>query len=395
MASHRLRVAQVLEATVGGTARHVLDLCEGLDRDAFELLVLWSPTRDAHPERSVARLKAAGAQVALVPMARGPSPVADMAALRTVRRALQGFAPDIVHAHSSKAGMLGRLAAAGGPTSPATVYTPHAFSFLMNVSPARRALYLAVERRLGRSTDRLVAVCESERQVALDADVIAPERCVVIRNGVPAPEPGAADRAAGPPVPGLPPAATVILCVGDLRPQKGHVYAAAAMRQVTRSLPAAHLVIAGEGPKRGAILHAAGEAIGHVHLLGHRDDIPRLLARCDVFCQPSLWEGCPYALLEAAAAGRALVGSDVPGVSDILQEGRCGWPVRPADAEALTLALCEALQDPAARAARGRAAAALVAEQYTLEGMVAQTAEFYAELGEARRGLSSGTHMGG
>ncbi len=388
MASHRLRVAQVLEATVGGTARHVLDLCEGLDRAAFELLVLWSPTRDAHPERSVARLKAAGAQVALVPMARGPVPPADLAALRTVRRTLQGFAPDIVHAHSSKAGVLGRVAAAGNPNSPATVYTPHAFSFVMNVSPARRALYLAVERRLGRSTDRLIAVCESERQVALAAGVIAPERCVVVRNGVPPPVPTAAGPAANTAIPELPPAATVILCVGDLRAQKGHVYAAAAIRQVARSLPAAHLLIAGEGPRSAAIREAAGEAAGHVHLLGHRDDIPQLLARCDVFCQPSLWEGCPYALLEAAAAGRALVGSDVPGVSDILQGGRCGWPVRPADEKALAAALCQALRDPAARAARGRAAAALVAEQYTLGGMVARTAELYAELGEARRGLS-------
>lgn len=385
MPSDRIRVTEVLEATVGGTARHVLDLCEGLSVQRFELQVIWSPLRDPDPETSYRRLRQAGAEVVPVPMRRGLSPVHDLAALRAIRQALRRFTPHIVHSHSAKAGLLGRLAAFGRAS---TIYTPHAFPFLMDVSAPQRVAVLALERWLGRRTDRTVAVCASERQVALEARVTTPERCIVINNGIAPPPAVAIARAARLAEIGLPPGAQVILCVGDLRPQKGHTFAVQAMEAVVAQVPSAHLLIAGSGELEGRLLSAADPVAEHVHLLGSREDVWELLSCCDVFCQPSLWEGCPYAVIEAAASGCAIVGSDIPGIADLLEGGRCGWSVPAKDSGALAEALCQALRSPAERERRAQEAAALAADEYTLEGMLKATAELYeavyAEAAERR-----------
>jgi len=384
--SERVRVTEVLEATVGGTARHVFDLCEGLSPGRFELQVIWSPLRDPYPEASYQRLQQAGAEVVPVAMRRGPSPLHDLTALQAIRQALKRFAPHIVHAHSAKAGLLGRLAAFGRAS---TIYTPHAFPFLMDASAPQRAAVLALERWLGRRTDRTVAVCPSERRVALEARVTTPERCIVVNNGIARPPSVAVNRAAKLLEIGLPPDAQVILCVGDLRPQKGHISAVQAMEVVVAQVPSAHLLIAGSGELEGRLLSAAGPATDHVHLLGRREDIWELLACCDVFCQPSLWEGCPYAVIEAAAAGCAIVGSDIPGIADLLEGGRCGWPVPARKSGALAEALCEALGSPGERERRAQGAATLVSGDYTLEGMLSKTEELYeavyTEMLEKRR----------
>jgi glycosyltransferase involved in cell wall biosynthesis len=373
-------VVQVLEAAVGGTRKHVLDLCTRLDPARFELSVLVSPLRDPFPEVTRNTLEAAGVRVLPVPMRRRPDAVSDLVCLGQITRYLAEVRPQVVHCHSSKAGVLGRVAAARAGV-PGVVYTAHGFAFSMGVSPLARALYLAAERRLGRLTSRLVAVCEGEREVALRARLLPPERCVVIANGV---EPGPAarvDRAAKLVTLGLAADRRVVLCVGDLRTQKGHRYAIEALGELARADAGVHLVVAGEGPLRAA-LEALGrrEALGRVHLIGLRDDVSEWLACCDVFCQPSLWEGCPYALLEAGSAGCGLVAGDVCGSRDLIGRDEAGWLVPAGDARALAAALREALEAPGERARRGAVARQRVETQYSLERMVRETGDMYGEV---------------
>jgi glycosyltransferase involved in cell wall biosynthesis len=376
----RLRVVQVLEAVVGGTRKHVMDLCTRLDPARFELHALISPLRDPSPEVTCAALRAAGVRVVPVPMRRRPDPLSDLACLGQITRYLAEVRPQVVHCHSSKAGVLGRLAAARAGVAGA-VYTAHGFAFSMRVSPLSRAVYLAAERRLGRLTSRLVAVCGGEREVALQAGLVAPGQCVLIPNGVEASPVDRVDRAAKLAALGLADDSRVVLCVGDLRAQKGHRYAVAALADLAQTDPRAHLVVAGEGPLRAG-LEAQGRRVapGRVHLAGLRDDIAQWQACCDVFCQPSLWEGCPYALLEAGAAGCGLVVSDVCGNRDLVGRSEAGWLVPAGDARALAAALREALDAPDERARRGALARERVQAQYSLEQMVRLTAGLYEEV---------------
>ena len=158
--------------------------------------------------------------------------------------------------------------------------------------------------------------------------------------------------------------------------------------------PEAHLVIAGEVDphiKRSIEFNlrrltvkpdASGpvDVSSHVHLLGERSDVPELLACCDVFCQPSLWEGCPYALIEAAAAGCALAGSDIPGITDIIHPGKTGWLAPADDAPGLAATLTDALSDAGERQRRGLAASQLVRQRHSLKRMVDLTGTLYEQV---------------
>lgn len=387
MATSRLRVVQVLEATVGGTRKHVLDLCRGLDRERFELHAIVSAERDPAPEETRQTLEDVGVAVTILPMIRGLSPVRDLTCLRALERELRRLQPDIVHTHSAKAGVLGRIAA-HRVRVPAVLYTPHGFPFLMHVPGPLRLAYLLTERRLAGTTTRLIAVCDSEREVALAAGVGRPDQVVVIENGVafgPAPQ---VDRTSKRRQLGLPEQALVILCAGDVRKQKGHAYALAAMEIVRRQVPQARLLVAGEAAPAGSDLRKPAD--GSVQFLGPRDDVTELMACAEVLCQPSLWEGCPYAVIEAAGAGCAIVGSDIPGIRDLVHEGQTGWLARAGDSADLARALLAALEDPEERRRRGEAASALVHERYTLERMIAGTEQLYEIVASETVGKMSG-----
>lgn len=380
----RLRVVQVLEAALGGSRKHVLDLCTRLDPARFELHAVVSPLRDPNPDETREVLEQAGVPAHCVPMRRQPDPCSDARCLAQIRQVLRAVRPQVVHCHSSKAGALGRLAAwlEGGV---ATVYTAHGFAFGMRVNPVARALYTQVERALGRRTDRLVALCASERELALRAGLTTPERCVVIENGLAPASPASVDRAALLRSVGLGEDSRVVLCVGDLREQKGHRYAIEALGRLAQRDPRLWLVILGEGTLRSKLEQlAARVAPGRVRLAGTRDDVAHWLACCEVFCQPSLWEGCPYALLEAAQAGCGLVAAEVCGNQDVV-EGGAGWLVPAGDSELLAGALWEALGDAEERARRGALARARVDERYTLERMARLTAELYVEVSRSGR----------
>jgi glycosyltransferase involved in cell wall biosynthesis len=318
-------------------------------------------------------------------MRRGLAPLSDRRCLRVMEGHLLRIRPHIVHCHSAKAGFLGRLAARRAGV-PGVVYTPHGFAFAMQVAPPLRLLYRCIERRLARCTSRIIAVCESEREVALRARIARPDQVAVIPNGIEFRDPPHVDRPAKLASLSLPPDAQLILCVGDFRPQKGYDVALRAMQRVVAEAPHAHLLIAGTLESEPHIhrlvdinLARAGLR-GSVHFLGPRDDVPELLECCDVFCMPSLWEGCPYSLIEAAGAGCAIVASDIPGINDIVHGGESGWLVPAGNIKALAAGLIAALRDPGERLRRGAAAAWYVREHHRLERMVELTAGLYEEV---------------
>jgi glycosyltransferase involved in cell wall biosynthesis len=359
----------------------VLDVCLGLPPDRFRQHLVYSSIRNPQFEADAQKLREAGVEVTALPMRRQIEPVEDWYCLRQLRTIIRQWQPQIVHGHSAKGGFLSRLAARDLP-GVCSLYNPHGFPFQMRTSPLKRRLYVALERYAARYTDGLIAPCESQRGLALEHHLLPDDKITVIPNGI-RPEQSAltVDRLALRRDLGLPEQATVIGCVAALSPQKGLQYLIQAFATVRRELPAAHLLLVGEGLLRPSLQHLAKSLhlTEYVHFAGLRSDVPQILNSLDLFVLPSLWEGLPYALLEAGAAGVSVVATDIFGNHDVIEHGVTGRLARPADASDLAAQIVAALRDPATPA-HAAALHELIETRYTLDRMVSAHAELYEKL---------------
>jgi glycosyltransferase involved in cell wall biosynthesis len=379
-----------MECTIGGTRRHLHDLVLGLLRRGVEVEVACAARREPRMREDMATMAAAGARVHEVPMVRAITPGLDawhaarLAALVLDRRF------DVIHTHSSKAGALGR-AAALLCSGAVRIHTPHTFAFSFaggagqgGEAAGPRGLLLSTERLLGRVTHRMIHVSASEREEGLGLRVIAPARQRVVPNGIdPArfarPAGGAALRAEM----GIPAGARVAGSIGLLNDAKGHDVLVEALARLPADV---HVLVVGHGEREAALRERAAR-LGldrRVHLPGWREDVPAALAAMDAFALPSRWEGLPYSLLEALAAGLPCVATDVNGSRDILQASpECGLLVPREDPPALAAALERLLGDAALRARLATAGPSRVAAEYTLDAMVERTLAVYREALEA------------
>lgn len=375
------RIMQVLEATVGGTRRHVTDLCLHLPKDAFSLHLVYSLQRSREFEADIAVLRESGVTVSEVPMERSIRPRSDRFCLKAISRLIEQWQPHVVHGHSSKGGFLARLAAFRHD-GVHTVYNPHGFAFQMNVSAWRRGLYRMLERYAGRRTDRLVAVCEGQKRLALENRIIPDERIRVIPNGIePAHPLTKSQREALRQELGCTPAEILVGCVAALSPQKGVEYLVRAAATVLRERDDVRFVIIGDGVLRRPLQQLA-ERLGvgeRVLFPGYMPDARRMMGAFDLFALPSLWEGQPYALLEAASAEVPVVATAIDGNTDLLADGARGRLVPPADAVGLAVGMLEALKDPET-AAQASALAAHVNRLHSMQEMAGRHTQLYLEL---------------
>ncbi len=374
-----MRVLHVMEATIGGTRRHLSDLALGEQRAGLEVHVAAACLRVQDFERDLERLEREGIGVTRIPMRREIAPFADRRHAAELRALLRRLRPEIVHTHSSKAGVLGRWASLREGIG-ARVHTPHTFAFLFAgmFGPGKRALYRGVERWLAQRTQRLIAVSQDEQRTIRAARVVPEERLRVVENGLD-PRPFAAAR----PLPraqlGFRDDAPLLFCAGLLNLAKGQDLLLEALAQP--GLERVQLALAGEGELRAQLEARAAALGGRVRLLGFRPDMPELLATCDLYVLPSRWEGMPYVLLEAMAGARPFVATPVDGARELALRGACGRIARAVSAEALAHELRELLALPAAERARlGLAGRACVEQHYTLESMLQGTLAVYREL---------------
>ena len=181
---------------------------------------------------------------------------------------------------------------------------------------------------------------------------------------------------------GLPPGEPVILTVARLDRQKGLSYLIEAAREVVRQFPSAQFLIAGIGPLEHKLLrHIRQRKLQeHVHLVGFRDDIPDLLAAADLFALPSLWEGLANVLLEAMAARKPVVATDVEGCAEVVVDGETGILVPPGNSHALAQAILALLSNPGRACTMGKRARELVNQHFTLSSMVGQHEKLYRDL---------------
>jgi len=374
-----MRVLHVMEATIGGTRRHLVDLARAEQRAGLEVHVAAASLRVRDFERDLALLESEGVGVTRIPMLREVSPASDWRHVGELRALLRRLRPDIVHTHSSKAGVLGRWASLREGIG-ARVHTPHTFAFLFAgmFSPPRRAFYRRLERWLAARTARVIAVSRDEARTIEAAGVVPAGRLRVVENGIDARalrEARALPRAEL----GFRDDVPLLFTAGLLNLAKGQDLLLEAL--AAPGLEGVQLALAGEGELRPELEARARALGGRVRLLGFRPDMPALFATSDAYVLPSRWEGMPYVLLESMASARPILATPVDGARELVERGQCGLVARAISAEALADGLRELLALPREEHARmGRAGRACVEQDYTLERMLEGTLQVYREI---------------
>jgi glycosyltransferase involved in cell wall biosynthesis len=320
--------------------------------------------------------------VAMPGLGREVRPWNDLRALLGLYRMMRTFRPHIVHTHTAKAGMLGRLAArvAGVPV---VVHTFHGHVLRGYFGPLKTAFYRAMERRLAASSDVLVAVSDAVKHDLVALGVAPDAKIRVIPLGLDLePLAGALPRGSLRGEAGVPEGAPLIGIVGRLAPIKDvgtFLRAAAAVRAL---VPAVRFAVVGDGEDRRP-LEAERARLGLegcVFFHGWRREMASVYGDLDVVVNCSRNEGTPVALIEALAAGRPVVATRVGGTPDLLGDGRRGALVPPGDAEALATAIVDALRGRDAVVARAREGRAYVLAHHSSRRLIDDVDALYREL---------------
>lgn len=383
MTSRPVRVLEVMEATIGGTKRHLLALAAGLDPKLFQVEVAAPRVRsEAFDDVSFSDdLRQAGIPQLCVPMRREISPTCDLSCLARLTAQMVRGRYDVVHTHSSKAGFVGRFAARLARV-PAVVHTPHGFYFLNQRSGARRSFYLGLERMAGLLTDRLIALSPTELAEAIDNGIVRPDRVALIENGIRVPSlPDQASilrlREAL-----LPGATHVVGTVARFTPQKGPFDFVRMVEALVKPFPGAHVVWCGDGELRGQVESMARDLglEGRLHCLGYRTDVLDVMAAMDVFILTSYWEGLPYTVLDAMALGKPVVATAAVGTRDVVEEGTTGILTPVGDPDAAAQAVAFLLANPSKARSMGEAGRQVILRRYSQEAMVKRTGQLYLDL---------------
>jgi len=292
---------------------------------------------------------------------------------REIARIVRARDIDIIHAHLLQMNLGGALA--GRLTGVPVVATVHG-----QVYDFERRRRLLAYRLIARSGVTITTPSLHLREALVQSARVPGERVIAIHNGIDLDALQAA----------LPardlPGGFRVGAVGRLDPVKGLEHLLDAAAAIGPQAPDLRFIIAGEGPQRASLERRIG-ALGLDHrvtLLGHRDDVPALMQALDIFVLPSLSEGLPTALLEAMAAARPIVASDIPGIAEVVRHRHSALLTPPGDAQALGDAILELRRDPQLAADLGRAARERVQAHFSLAQCVAQYVELYCTLLENR-----------
>ncbi|MDL4773211.1 glycosyltransferase [Actinomadura xylanilytica] len=341
-----LKVLHVCQPTLGGVARYVEQAAADQRDRGWDVAVACPPGGGL-----AGRLDGLGVRHFAWEADRSPGRSVLPEAYR-LRRVVRSFGPQVVHLHSAKAGLAGRLL--GPPRRTRVIFQPHGWSWLA-ATGWQASMSVLWERAAAARADLLICVGAGELELGRSAGV--PARFRVVRNGVdrtaftPAGEP--ARRAARDAL-NVPADAPVAVCVGRVTRQKGQDVLVAAWPRVRRRCPDALLVIVGDGEDAARLRERSGPGVRFVPEVANPR---RWLAASNVVVLPSRWEGLPLTALEALATGRSLVASAIPGLGEVVGPDT-GALVPVEDPAALAGAISDRLLFPELAEAEGRAGAA-------------------------------------
>jgi glycosyltransferase involved in cell wall biosynthesis len=374
----------------GGSARNTMLTVLGHDRSRFLPFVVaghighWSAQGGSQAtDANCEALDTAGVPWKLVPtLTREINPVKDLRALWSLVRLFRQERPTIVHTHTSKAGILGRVAAwlAGVPI---IIHTPHGHVFYGHFGVVCSWVFQMIERVFARGTSKIITLTELEKQDHLQRHIGRERQFRSVFSGIDVAQyQGASEaRKISRSRLGCSDEERIVGSVGWLTPIKGHQYLIQAISKLKPRYPNLQCHILGSGPLQEELMKLAADlGIGSaIRFPGYRQDVPTYLAAMDIFVLPSLNEGMGRALIEAMAAGLPVVATNVGGIPAIVQDGSTGSLVPPGNSELLAKALDRYLQSPERAKDIGAAARAHITEKFDVSSLVRGVEGVYEE----------------
>ena len=350
--------------TVGGAQVHVRDLASALIRQGHEVLVVTGvsgPYNIALDSWGVHSLSCKVLQQQI-------DPVRDWQAFSFLMQTIRQFQPDLVSTHSSKAGILGRLACR--VTNTPCIFTAHGWAFTGGVPEPSRTIYRQLERLAEPLADRIICVSEQDRLLGIKAGM-KPDRLLTVHNGMPDIPPELKANPADPnPV--------RIVMIARFDKQKDHL----TLLQAFQSLLDAQLDLVGDGPKLEET-KATVDKLGigdRVNFLGYCNNVAKILAQAHIFTLISNWEGFPRTIIEAMRAGLPVVASNVGGVTEALKDGVTGYCVPRGDVTSLRDRLSKLVSDAKLRRKMGCAGRQCYEVEFTFQRMFEQTFRVYEDV---------------
>jgi len=382
---------------MGGSAQNTLLTCLG-QADKYDVVLVHGLSRESHMtaleesqvENHVEAARQKGVKtIPLATLIRSIDPLSDLRALIFLCRLMRQEKPVIVHTHSSKAGIVGRLAARISAV-PVSIHTPHGHVFYGHFNPLIARLFWLMEKLFERMTDGVVALTEGEKKDYINLSVYRAGKVAVIHSGVDLQrfsdvrvDPAKVRKNIG-----LEPECLVVGTVGWLLPIKGPLVLLRAMAALRQKIPKARLVYVGKGALARQLKSEAVrlKVADRVLFLGWRDDVHEIMQAFDILVLPSLNEGMGRVLVEAMAAGKPVVASRVGGIPDLVKHGENGFLVNPGDIADLSHYIGRLLQDAELRANMGSSGRAH-AQNFDIRNMVEKIDALYLTFLQKKQGM--------
>lgn len=376
----------------GGSAENTLLTALGIDKEEYKVTLVKGPSYESRMSQKeqasvISDLKEAQSRgvelVNIHTLLRRINPVYDLLSLIFFYLYLIKEKPTIVHSHTSKAGLLGRLAAklAGIPI---VVHTPHGHVFLGYFGPSKTRIFILLERLASHITDKIVALTNREKEDCILFKIADEDKFVVINSGVgldrfkelPSNEKQYLKRELG-----IPDNSLIVGTVGRLVPVKGPEFLIEAAKYIHSKYHNAFFIFTGDGPLKQNLEKKARELRieKNILFLGWRDDVARIISIYDIFCLPSLNEGMGRVLVEAMALGKPIVASDIGGIPELVIHGKNGFLVPPKNPIPLAKYIQILLEDKEKREKMGQAGKEM-ALNFSKEIMVERISDLYKEL---------------
>ena len=386
-----MRVAHVItRLIVGGAQENTISTVAGLQgKPACKVTLISGPSPGAEGSLE-STVRAAGIDLQIVPpLVRPVHLLNDLLALKQLTQLFRTQQPDIVHTHSGKAGVLGRLAARRARV-PIIVHTIHGPSFGNFQGSLPNWIFAAAERRAARVTTHFISVADAMTQQYLAAGIGRAAQFSTIRSGFDVvPYRHAMNDLTLRARLGLKPTDLVVGKIARLFNLKGHDDLIDIAPELIRNEPRLRFLFLGDGPWRARLeqrARAAGVA-KHICFAGlvPPSEVPRYIGLMDFLVHLSYREGLPRALPQALAAGKPVIAYDVDGAREVCLDGRTGCLVPAGDRNQLTRSICELAANPELRVKLGAAGQTLVCEQFSTQRMVDQIYSLYLRLGQEVR----------
>lgn len=351
----------------GGAQAHLYDLVKNAINQKNECVVVLG-----EPGELADRLKELGVKIIILKsLKREINVVQDMKCVFALTRILLNEKPDLIHAHSSKAGIIARIAAK--LTSTPVVFTAHGWAFTEGVSEKKRKLFILIEKSIARFTNKIICVSEYDRQLAIQNKVAEPTQLITIVNGVEVSKGKLNNNIE------VNNGRIKIIMVARFSSQKDYETLTLALSEVKGDFEALYV---GEGELQFQIKELVKEKKldQKINFLGMRKDVLELLEKSDIFVLSSNYEGLPISIIEAMSKSLPIVASDVGGIKELVEDGETGYLIGKKDYTGLAEKLQFLLDHPEERKKMGQASYQKYENEFSLALMLEKTFSVYHEV---------------